>query len=337
MQTNSLVLIGNAKSGSITALHVDGHLRHSADTHVGAGCNTFAIDATRSLVHTAVGEPEPAIVTLDLDRATGALTERGRRPIDAKLAYLELARDGALLLGASYHGGWGAAWPVEDGTVGEETSRIEHANMHATVRSPDGRHAYFVSLREDIVIPTELSAEGFTPTTAPIGCPEGSGPRHLVFVDDKNAYLLTEYSGEAIHLTRDPVSGALAAHEAIAGYDTERGLKHSRFGADPKAEHNIWGADLHLAVGGSILLCSERTESTITAIRLDKGRFTEVSAITDTEQQPRGFAVSPDGSRAVVVGEASGHAALYAVEIDGALTELDRLPTGDGPNWVRFV
>ena len=60
-------------------------------------------------------------------------------------------------------------------------------------------------------------------------------------------------------------------------------------------------------------------------------------AITDTEAQPRGFTVGPDGLHVVVVGEGSGHATIYRVADDGTLITLDRVETGRGPSWVRFA
>ena len=47
--------------------------------------------------------------------------------------------------------------------------------------------------------------------------------------------------------------------------------------------------------------------------------------------------VAPGGDLVVVVGELSDHAGLYRLETDGRLTELDRIHTGKGPNWVRFA
>lgn len=334
MHTHSLALVGNAKAGTITALYVgDETLRPTATTHVGAGCNTFAVDAARRLVHVGVEDPEPAIVTFRLEDGSGALTEISRLTVDDKLAYLSLAHDGGLLLGASYHGGWGGAWPVVDGRPGPQTSRIANANMHAAVPSPDDRHAYFVSLGDDLVAITALTADGLEPTAEPVACPKGSGPRHLIFADDTTAYLLTEYSGEAIRFERDPATGTLTPREAVAAHDESRGLNHSYIGSQPLAEHNIWGADLHLA--GRWLLCSERTESTIATIPVDGGTLGRAVAFTDTETQPRGFAVS--GSRVLVAGEASGHVAQYELGEDGTLVRKGRVTTGDGPNWVRFV
>ena len=53
-----------------------------------------------------------------------------------------------------------------------------------------------------------------------------------------------------------------------------------------------------------------------------------------TEPQPRGFAVS--GEWLVAAGERSTEVSLYAVDAD-RLELRQRIETGRGANWVRFV
>ena len=57
----------------------------------------------------------------------------------------------------------------------------------------------------------------------------------------------------------------------------------------------------------------------------------------ETERQPRGFALSPDGSLLVAAGERSTTVSLYAVVQGDSLELLQRTETGHGANWVRFV
>lgn len=342
MTQTTLVLVGNAQGGTISVLRLgDNSLDPVATTAVGAGCATFAVDAARDLVHVATKEPEPGIVTWRLDRSTGELTEVSRRPLPDTLAYLHLTRDGGLLLGASYHGGWGAAWPVDDGAIGEETSRVEHANIHCAVSDAAGRFAYFVSLGDDLIAQCAVTDDGvLEPLDEPtVALPDGTGPRHLVLAaNEQSAYLMTEFTGEAIRFERDAASGALAKAESVEAYDTTRGLSLSRFGADPKEEHLVWGADLHLAGFGAVLLATERTESTLAVVRMEPdGLLGGVVGLIDTEEQPRGFGVAPDDRHVVVVGERSGHASLYRLDDEATLDLLGRVPTGEGPNWVRFV
>ena len=342
MADNTLVLVGNSQGGTISALSVEGdRLQLLASSNVGEGCSTFAIDTGRDLVHCAVKTPTPAIVTLRLDRQSGALTEVSRREVDDVLAYLWLTREGTVLLGASYHGGWGGSWPVADGLVGEQASRIDHANMHCVITDRAGEHGYFASLGDDLVAQVSVTADArMEPLDPPVvEAPMGCGPRHLVMSEDElNVYRLTEFTGEAIRFDRDPQTGVLTMAEAVPGHDTHRDLIVSRYGADPKAEHLIWGADLHLLDEGRLLACSERTESTLTTIALDdSGRLERVVADSDTETQPRGFAVAPDGRQVVVAGEASGTVGLYRLTEANGFELLDRVESGEGPNWVRFV
>ncbi|MDO5675891.1 MAG: beta-propeller fold lactonase family protein [Propionibacteriaceae bacterium] len=333
----TLIVVGNAKGGTLSTLRVvGGQLSLLGEVAVGAGCSTFAIDG--GFLHVAVKEPSPAIVTLRIDRAAGRHLEVSRREVDDQLAYLAVSPKGHMLVAASYHGGWGASYRVADGVVGEETARVEGRNMHAAVFDPSGHNVYFVSLGEDHVAQLAVTADaGLTPLSEPVvRHTPGSGPRHLVFSQDgRNAYLLTEFTGEAVRFTRGE-SGRLERAEEVPAFDVTRGLRTSSYGLNPLEGHLIWGADLALA--GRWLVCSERTESTVGAVRvLADGSLSGPVVITDTETQPRGLAVSADGEHVVVVGERSGHASLYRIYDDGNLVLQSRLETGEGPNWVRFL
>lgn len=334
---SELVLVADSGDGTITSLRLHPgdtpRLERVATSPVGPGCGTFAIDRDRDLVYAAAKDPA-VVVTLRLDRATGALTEVARREVDASMTYLELAHGGTVLLGASYGGGFATSWPVTDGTLGEPAWRADHANSHCVVA--EGERAYVVSLGEDLVAQFSVGADAtLAPLDPPtVAAPKGSGPRHLVLHGD-DAYLVTEYSAEAIRFDVG-ADGTLTAREAVRIDDPDAGLAHSRMGADPAAEHLRWGADLHVA--GSWLLCSERTASTIATVALGAdGTLGDVVAVGPTQRQPRGFVVSPDGDLVIAVGEQDTQAALSRIEADGSLTVLDREDVGAKANWVRFV
>ncbi len=342
MNDATLVLVGNAKAGTISVLRLgEGSLDPLAEHEVGVGCGTFAIDHARGLVHTAVKEPEPAIVTLSFDAATGQLTETARRAIPDPLAYLVLTREGELLLGASYAGNWGASWPTPDGVPGEPVGRVEHRHLHCVVPDAAGRHAYWVALGDDLVAQTAITEDGGLEPLDPgtVSVEEGAGPRHLVLAaNERSAYLVTEFTGEVIRFERDDATGVLTRAESVSIVDPGAGLSTSRLGADPMEEHLIWGADVHLAQFGSFLLATERTASTVATVSMEpEGLLGAVIGLTPTEAQPRGFAVAPDNRHVVVAGERSGGVALYELSDEGILTELDRRDTGSGANWVRFA
>ncbi len=342
---SDLVLIANAGDSTLTSFVLEGDaLRHLTTTALPGACSTFAVDAARDLVYAGIkagpGSKVPALLTLALDRASGALTEIGRRASGSALTYLELTSDGGLLLGASYHAGVGAVWPAVEGVIGEPRAEVHFPNLHCVKVSADDAYAYFVSLGDDLVAQYRLSAEGtLTPLDPPVArAVQGCGARHLILSENqKNAYLATEFSGEVFRYARAS-DGMLTRAEKVSFVDARAGLKHSTFGADPRKEHLIWGADLHLTASEKYLLATERFAGTIATIALDAdGRLGEVVALRATEPQPRGFYVAPDGEHVVVAGELSTTASLYRVGAGGVLNDLDRVETGRGANWVRIV
>lgn len=338
---SELLLIANAGDGTIGALRLHRtpapRLEPLATSGDLPGCGTFAVDAGRDLVHAAykarAGDP-PGIATLRLDRRTGELAELSRRDVEASLTYLTLTADGALLLGVSYGGGFGAVWPVDRERLGSPHSRFAHGNLHCVVAAGD--RVYAVSLGEDLLAQFALTGAGRLEPLDPavVAAPEGSGPRHLI-VDGANAYLVTEYSGELVRYAVD-AAGRLSRAESRFVVDPRAGLAHSRFGADPSVEPLIWGGDVHRAKG--VVVTSERSSSLLATTALDaQGHLGEVVGFAPTERQPRGFAVAPGGEFVVAVGERSTHAALLQVRDDSRLAEVDRVPVGHGANWVRFV
>ncbi len=341
MSTAAIVLVTNPGDAAIATYRLEGEqLEPLAVTGQLPGTGTFVVDELRDLVYAGVKGDPAGIQTLALDRASGVLTPLSRSDVEASIAYLTLAAGGRLLLGASYGGGLGVVWPVdENGRVGEPVARVEFPNAHSVLATD--RHAYFVSLGADLVAQYALGNDGsLTPLDPPtVAAPAGSGPRHLVLSPDgTNVYVCTEFSGEAIRFARDIASGVLTRAESVPSHDTTRGLGHSVIGADPLEHHYIWGADLHLTPDGRRLLCSERTESTITTIDVAAdGRLLGPLAITGTERQPRGFTLSPDGDLVIAVGEKSTQIALSRLEEDGSLTQLSGTPTGAGANWVRAI
>ncbi|PFG21215.1 lactonase family protein [Serinibacter salmoneus] len=345
MTDSPLVLVANAKDGSIATFRLEGgELTRLAVTEGITGCSTFAIDADRDLVYAAVkGAAEgenPGILTLALDRETGVLAPRTRLDIpDGSLNYIALTHGGTGLLAASYGGGYGFSARITDGVVSAPVSELRHANLHSVLPSADGAHAYFVSLGEDLVAQFAIGEDmTLTPLAQPtVAAPEGVGPRHLQFnAAGDTVYVLTEFTAEVLRFAR-AATGELTLLDATPAADPSRGLRRSAFGLDPRENHAIWGADLHWGADERVLWASERCESTLGGLAVaPDGSLSAPAHFTDTEPQPRGFALSPDGAHLVAAGERSTTVSLYAVNGD-VLTLLQQAETGNGANWVRFV
>ncbi|WP_341729502.1 beta-propeller fold lactonase family protein [Brooklawnia sp.] len=339
--TSSLVLVGNSKDGTINTFDLSGdRLTPLAVSEVGAPGLPLAVDARRDLVFAGTTKPF-GVVVLKLDRASGTLSPIGRADIDGSAVYLKLSDDGSRLFWASYHQGVGGVLAVaEDGSLSPLGETISYPNLHSVQVSSDGAFAYYVCLHDDLVVQYSVDAEtGLHPLDPPtVAAPAGSGPRHLIFSSDETSvYVNTEYSGEVLHYRRDTSSGRLAFVAAQTCMPTDRGLKHSRFGADPRAEGLIWGADLHLDESETRLYCSERNQATITALDIaSHGVLGGVTAHSSVVAQPRGFAVLPNGDL-LVASELDRVVGQYRPDVDSALTLVETFPAGLGAYWIEVI
>lgn len=338
MSTPVLALVTNALDGTVSTFRVaDARLERVAVSTVGAGCSTLAIDPERHLVY--VGHKPGSIVTCSLDPGTGELNTWDKALVPGSPTYLALTPHGDRLLGAFYKEGSGMCWRVDNGHLSEPAPAVSHANLHSVAVTKDTRHAYFVSLGEDAVLRYELAQDGSLSDGRAFAAPAGSGPRHIVINGaETSAFVVTEFSGEVLHFARDATTGELTLTSQQSIVEPSAGLTHSRYGADPTAEHLIWGADVHLSANDRWAWASERSASTIATLPLGlSGEPERVTAFTATETQPRGFGVTPDGQYLLAVGERSTTATLYEIGDDAHLRVVDRQETGNGANWVRFV
>lgn len=341
----SLVLVANAGESSISTFRVtDAGLERLSVTTGTTGCSNFAVDPERGLVYASVKaddeNADAGILTLSLDRETGDLTPLTRVPLPGgAMNYLSLTRDGSVLLGAAYSGGYGIVCAVDAyGVVSPPAAEVRFPRLHSVLASSDGRHAYFVSLESDLIAQFSLGDDlALTPLDPPVAAaPTGSGPRHLAFGDDEQTlYVLTEFTGEVLRYRRDAAAGTLELLSATPAHDPSEKLRHSVIDEDPRENHYVWGADIHLTDG--VVWASERTASTLAALRIAAdGSLSEPTGFVVTEDQPRGFAVSDDRTLLVAAGERSTSVSLYRV--DGADLHLQgRYETGRGANWVRFA
>lgn len=336
-----LVAVANSKDGSISTFELtDGLLGPIAHSEIGRPGMPLASDSARGLVF-AGSSDEPGVSVLGLDRATGQFSVQGWYPAHGAPTYLTLSSDGSLLLSASYHAGVGELWRVgADGTLTSAGEPVHYRNMHSVQASADGRFAYFVGLRDDLIAQYGLAADGsLSPLAEPtVAAPAGSGPRHLILdADQTSAYVITEYSGEVLHYRRDPDNGQLTFVSATSTIADDSQLQHSRFGADPRSEGLIWSSDLHLDEAGRRLYCAERNDATITALDIDvDGAVGEPTAYSTVVPQPRGFAVLPGGDL-LVASEIDRQVGLYRPDDAGSLVERVAYPVGLGANWVEVI
>ena len=271
----------------------------------------------------------------------GQLRAVGKGPLADSVPYITFDRSGRYLLSASYHGGLVSVNPVgANGVVGEPLQVVPTArNAHAIQTDRSNKYVFVPHLGTDQVFQFHFDNGKLTPNSPPwLQLKAGCGPRHLVVSkDNRFVYVLCELDGTVYALAhRD---GILTQASCVSTLPPESKLRPGTArtpDAPPRDRSNdIWASDVHLTPNEEFLYAAERTQSTINCLRVDSGRLLYIGS-TQTEKQPRGFAIDPSGRFMVVTGELSTTVSSYAIE-QGSLRLVGRYPGGKGANWVEIV
>src|SRR5215470_3925760 len=353
----TFVYVSNAEDGDIGmyTLQPDGSLQPGERFKADKLVMPMAVSPDkRSLIAAVRSKPYRAF-SYSIDRGSGALKPVGTGPLAESLPYISLDRSGRFLLGASYGANLVSVNPVGgDGRVGEPLQVVPTArNAHSIRTDNTNRFVFAPHLGTDQVFQFLFDDKSgrLTANTPPIlQLKQGTGPRHLVVsADNRFVYLLNELTGTVTTLSLATNTGVLKELDSVSVLppDTKLvpGMPRGAVGtpganqAPRNTDNDIWAADLHLTPNGRFLYASERTTSTIGALRVDgaSGKLIYLGS-TPTEKQPRGFAIDPIGRFVVVAGEKSDTLSSYAIDAEnGALKLIGRYPTGEGANWVEIL
>ncbi|NIE86111.1 MULTISPECIES: beta-propeller fold lactonase family protein [unclassified Burkholderia] len=342
-----LVTVSNAEDGDLSVYHLDAaqaRLAPIARTPAGSVVMPQAPTHDGRQLYVATRGTQPTIVGYDIG-ADGTLTQRFSTSIDASLAYLSVDRAGRLLFGASYGGSRLFVWDAKrvesgDGAPLQFIDRIQ--NAHSIIVSEDDRYVYAASLGSDRVLFYGIARAGEEAALIARGelaTPAGFGPRHLRLAPDgATLYVIGEFHGTVLAIPRDPVTGELG--EPVES-DLAPSIAHLAHGAPrPPAPTSpvIWAADLQVSPDGRFVFATERTANRLITFRVDENRKLHYASCIETEPQPRGIRLSPDGSLLAASGELSTSISLYRVDAaTGALTPATRIECGKGANWIEIL
>jgi 6-phosphogluconolactonase len=201
---------------------------------------------------------------------------------------------------------------------------------HAIRVDPANRFVYVPCLGGDLVEIFRFDAVTgqLEPAMPPaVHVKPGAGPRHFAFhPNNRFFYLLNELDGSLNAYARDARTGALAEIQSVSAVP-------SGFTGKPSA------ADLHITPNGQLIYASVRGPSVLAGFRIDaeSGKLTAVGH-TETETEPRGFAIDPRGRFLLAAGQKSDHLSLYRIDGEsGRLASQQRLKLGKAPNWIEIV
>jgi 6-phosphogluconolactonase len=326
------VYVSNADSGDVSVLRMDGLGRLTAQSNFQLGGNLMpmAISPDKTRLYVARRSDPLALVTLAIHPSTRDISFMAESALPASMAYVSTDHSGRYVLAASYQGAQLTLSPVgSDGVVGPVHQVVPTGpNAHAILPSPCNRYVLATSLGGGALMVLGWRAEtGHLRPVASWTARSGAGPRHFRFdLAGRFVYLLNELDGTVDVLAWHASTGNLLTVQTVSILPLD-------FVGKP------WAADLHLTPCGRHLYASERTSSTLAHLTVDAltGRLS-LQGHTQVETQPRGFAIDPSGQFLLVVGQLSHHLSCFVIDTDsGQLRLQQRIPVGQGPNWVEIL
>jgi 6-phosphogluconolactonase len=344
----SYVYIANAEDGEIAAytLTGGGDLVPLGRTRVGQ-VYPLCVSPDRRRLYAAVRSKPFSVHVFDIDPASGALKVHSSAPLADSFPFLSLDHTGRFLFGASYSGHVISINAVgTDGRVAERPLQVIPVgrNAHSILPDRSNRFVFVPCLGTDQVFQFKFDpATGLRSNTpAVVQMQPGAGPRHFAFSgDNRFAYVLSELQATVTTFALDAKTGRLSEVASAAPRLDPRLRPGAPRGPDApprERDNDIWAADIHLTPDGRYLYASERTSNSISAYRVDaaSGQLAWLGS-TPTEQQPRGFAVDPQGKFLIASGEKSSTVSVHAIGPDGQPAAARRFPGGKGGNWVEIV
>jgi 6-phosphogluconolactonase len=277
-----------------------------------------------------------------INRATGKLGLLNTVPANGgSSCYLSADKSGKYIMVANFTTGNIVVWRIkDDGSIGEQTGFMQHTGTSALMGgprahwvglSPDSRFAISTDLGTDqlLIDRFDMTRGSLAPNDPrSVSLPSGCGPRHFLFgPDGKFGYAVTEFSGEVMAYSWDPIPGALKHIQTVSARADVLGLVGG-------------GSEMALHPNGKFLYAGHRGSDIITVFAIDsaKGTLTKVQQEPTRGMAPRGFGIDPTGKFLVVANEVTD--TVIAFEVDatsGKLAPTYTVLKVDSPTCVKFA
>jgi 6-phosphogluconolactonase (cycloisomerase 2 family) len=229
-----------------------------------------------------------------------------------------IMRHGNAILTADYSGGSVSVFPIIDGALGSCIQNLKFKGSGPVNGRQDSPHIRQLKAipQTEWILASDLGVDkirllrfedGQLMHKADIGCPEGSGPRHMEFSKDgKTLYCICELSGEVLAYS-------------IKNSDIPVFTLIQQIQAD---EVNAGGsADIHLHPSGQYLYTSHRLKNDgISVFKTNDDGTLEKIGYTKTGRHPRNFMITPDGRLLIVAAMNDYKIQVFSIEDDGTLT-----------------
>lgn len=286
-----------------------------------------------------------AVSAFSMDRKSGKLTlintvsSGGAGP-----CHLVVDKSGRNVLVANYSGGSVAVLPIKsDGSLGEQTSFVQHSgssvdkgrqegpHAHSINVSPDNRFAVVADLGLDQVLVYRFDAATgkLTPNDPPYAkVAPGAGPRHFTFhPNGKFGYVINEMGSTVTAFSYDAKRGVLTEVQTISSLP--EGFQGTNYDSEIITDRK-----------GRFLYGSNRGHDSIALFTIDAGKGTLrfVETVSSQGKFPRNFNLDPTGAWMLVGNQNTDNVAVYKVDRNtGRLAPTGQQIQAPAPICIKFV
>ena len=295
-------------------------------------------DKLRVYVGTYTGKVSKGIYLLELDLATGALTDKGLAGEAANPSFVALSPDYKFLYAASEVGGGKTPGAVVAFAVDPASGKLTELNKQSSggsgpchlVVDKAGKNVLVANYGGGSVASLPIGADGKLNEAASVIQHTGSGAdksrqgaphAHSINLDAANKFAFAADLGldKVLVYKFDPVKGTLTANDPPAGVVPDgSGPRHFAFHPSGKTAYVI-----------------NEMLSTVTAFAYDadKGTLKAIQTVPTLEKTVKGnstaeIVVHPSGKFVYGSNRGADSIAVFAVEADGKLKAVGHTPTG---------
>lgn len=284
-----------------------------------------------------------AITSFSVNSATGELTQLNQKSTGGPgPCHLMVDSTDSLVIVTNYSGGSVAVLPIDsDGSVGERTDFIQHEGSSINPRRQEKAHAHSVNIDKsnarayvcdlgmDRVFIYDIDhANGkLTPSAQPyVEEVAGEGPRHFDFHPSSSFVYVINELGCTITLYDLSDEGRLSPVQTVPtlpeGWEGENTT-----------------ADVHVSPDGNYVYGSNRGHDSLVIYSIDHstGKMTYVGHQATLGEEPRNFAITPDGAFLLAENQNSGTIVTFKRESDGTLTATGSVIEIPAPVCIKFM
>jgi len=299
-------LVAEVTNPEFLALHPDGRKLYAltrvngADGKATGGVAAFALDTTAGVKLTplnteSTGRGQLCHIAVDASGRQVMVAAYG----DPYVASFPLSSDGRV--------GKVASVITHTGPLGPQRNRQEKPHAHSVTPSPDNRFVFAADLGVDRVFAYALNpADGSIAPHDPafVTVPPGAGPRHTKFSPDgRHFYILNELAGTITACRYDGARGVAEPFETVSTLPAGYAGRHS-------------ASEIRIHPNGRFVYAGNRIHNSIAVFARDEatGALTLVEITPTGGDQPRNFALTPDGAWLLCAHQATDNVVLFKVD-----------------------